>query len=137
SASLPVLMYHGLHPGPDAPGRFDPVYSVHPDAFAAQLDWLQRNGYRAVAASDREALEDGRRVVITFDDGDVSNLEIALPLLRERGMVATFFVTSGFVGQPGMLSPRQVAALAEAGMEIGAHGHSHAFLEDLDDAALA
>lgn len=137
SASLPVLMYHGLHAGADSRGRFDPVYSVRPEAFAAQLDWLQRNGYRTIAAGDRRAHADGRRVAITFDDGDVSNLEVALPLLRERGMVATFFITSGFVGQAGMLSPSQVAALAAAGMEIGAHGHSHAFLEDLGDDALA
>ncbi|GAA3923184.1 polysaccharide deacetylase family protein [Luteimonas lutimaris] len=137
STALPVLMYHGLHAGPDSRGRFDPVYSVHPDAFTAQLDWLLRNGYRSIGASARTATADGRRVAITFDDGDVSNLEVALPLLRERGMVATFFITSGFVDQPGMLSSAQVALLADAGMEIGAHGRSHAFLEDLDDAALA
>ena len=137
TSTLPVLMYHGLHACPDAPGRFDPVYSVHPEAFAAQLDWLLRNGYRGIGASGRAAAADGRRVAITFDDGDISNLEVALPLLRERGMVATFFITSGFVDQPGMLSSTQVAALADAGMEVGAHGHSHAFLEDLDDDALA
>ena len=137
SATLPVLMYHGLHFDADSPGRFDPVYSVHPDAFAAQLDWLADNGYHTVGASDRYAADDGRRIAITFDDGDVSNIDVALPLLRERDMVATFFITSGFIGQPGMLSPAQVGALVAAGIEIGAHGHSHAFLEDLDDAALS
>jgi len=137
SAPLAVLMYHGLHAGPDAAGWFDPVYSVHPDTFAAQLDWLLEKGYRAIGASGRAMPSDDRRVAITFDDGDVSNFDVALPLLRERGMVATFFITSGFVDQPGMLSSAQVALLADAGMEIGAHGHSHAFLEDLDDAALA
>lgn len=135
--ALPVLMYHGLHADQRAHGRYDAVYSVHPSAFARQLDWLRGNGYRSVLPGDRAAAGEGRRVAITFDDGDVSNLEVALPLLRERGMVATFFVTSGFVDQPGMLSPAQLRALADAGMAIGAHGRSHAFLEDLGEAALA
>lgn len=137
SHPLPVLMYHGLHADAQAHGRFDPVYSVHPDEFARQLDWLLAQGYHAIRADGRSAPAQARPVAITFDDGDVSNLEVALPLLRERGMVATFFVTSGFVNQPGMLSAEQLRALAAAGMAIGAHGRSHAFLEDLDEAMLA
>ena len=69
---------------------------------------------------------------ITFDDGDVSNIEVALPMLLERGMVAEFFITSDFIDQPGMLSSKDVRSLADAGMGIGAHGKSHRFLEDLD-----
>lgn len=74
---------------------------------------------------------------MTFDDGDVSNLEVATPLLLERGMVAEFFITSDFVDQPGMLSSEDVRALSGAGMGVGSHGRTHAFLEDLSDAALA
>ncbi|MEP6634194.1 MAG: polysaccharide deacetylase family protein [Luteimonas sp.] len=133
---FPVLMYHGLHADPNARGRFDPVYSVHPTQFAEQLDWLLANGYRTVPLSGDSTRTDARPVAITFDDGDVSNIEIALPLLRERGMTAEFFITSDFVGQPGMLSTADVRTLAKAGMGIGAHGRSHAFLEDLDIDAL-
>lgn len=131
---LPILMYHGLHHDAASPGRFDPVYSVRPDAFARQLDWLRDEGYRTVRLDD--ARRDARDVVITFDDGDVSNRAVALPLLRARGMVAEFFITSDFVARPGMLDADDVRALATAGMGIGAHGRSHALLEDLDDGAL-
>jgi len=135
---LPVPMYHGLHADTGWRGRFDPVYSVRPDDFAAQLDWLVATGHRTVPA--REALAShpaaDRRVAISFDDGDVSNLEVALPLLQARGLTATFFVTSDFIGQPGMLAASDVRALADAGMEVGSHGRSHAFLADLDSDAL-
>jgi len=133
---LPVPMYHGLHDGPGARGRFDPVYSVRPADFAAQLDWLVANGLRGVRAVDATGDAEHDRIAITFDDGDASNLDVALPLLQARGLVATFFVTSDFVGQPGMLSSAGVRALADAGMEIGSHGRSHAFLADLPEAAL-
>ncbi|QDH69752.1 polysaccharide deacetylase family protein [Marilutibacter alkalisoli] len=138
---LPVLMYHGLHADTGAPGRFDPVYSVHPDNFARQLDWLCKSGYRSVRFNDLadggvDGTACGRRVVITFDDGDVSNVEIALPLLLERDMVAEFFITSDFVGEPGMLDIDDVRTLARHGMGIGSHGRSHRFLEDLDADAM-
>lgn len=133
---LPVLMYHGLHADAGARGRYDAVYSVHPDDFARQLDWLLASGHRTVLPGGHGSGGDGRRVMVTFDDGDASNAEVALPLLRERGMVAAFFITSDFIGQPGMLDEGGVRELAAAGMGIGSHGRSHAFLEDLDIAAL-
>ncbi|MFC3549811.1 polysaccharide deacetylase family protein [Lysobacter cavernae] len=135
---LPVLMYHGLHRDAHSHGRFDPVYSVRPDDFARQLDWLQANGYRSMHLDDvaLDTAADSQTLLISFDDGDASNIEVALPLLRARGMSAEFFITSDFIDRPGMLTSTDVRALADAGMGIGAHGCSHAFLEDLEPAAL-
>ena len=138
SRALPVLMYHGLHAAPDDAGRFDPVYSVAPDDFRKQLDWLVAHGYRAVRLRDLDALEGSiKPVVISFDDGDVSNFTIALPLLKERGFAAEFFVTADFIDQHGMLAAADARALADAGMGVQSHGCTHRYLEDLDDAALA
>jgi peptidoglycan/xylan/chitin deacetylase (PgdA/CDA1 family) len=130
---LPVLMYHGLHGDARDPGRYDAVYSVHPDAFAQQLDWLRENGYRCVRLCDADLEHDAgeKRVVLSFDDGDISNLEIALPLLTARGMVAEFFVTTGLIGQSGMLGAEGVRTLARAGMGVQSHGCTHRYLEDL------
>lgn len=130
---LPVLMYHGLHASSDDRGRYDPVYSVRPDDFGRQLDWLLEQGYCGVRLDQVDASQrQGKRpVVITFDDGDVSNVEVALPMLLERGMTAEFFITSDFIGQAGMLSAEGVRALSAAGMGVGSHGRSHAFLEDV------
>lgn len=134
---LPILMYHGLHRDPGSRGRYDAVYSVHPEMFARQLDWLVQQHHRSVLLDEATATDTGdRRVVITFDDGDVSNVEVALPLLAERGLRAEFFVTTDFIGQLGMLAPDDIRRLAAAGMGIGSHGRTHAFLQDLDTAAL-
>lgn len=134
---LPVLMYHGLHANAHQHGVFDAVYSVEPRQFAYQLDWLVANGYRTLRLRD---LDPGpvpaNGVVISFDDGDVSNAEVALPLLVERGLVAEFFVTSAFVGQPGRLDAADLRLLAAAGMGIQSHGATHRYLADLDEAEL-
>ncbi|MBN8727797.1 MAG: polysaccharide deacetylase family protein [Xanthomonadales bacterium] len=136
--SLPVLMYHGLHAGKAMRGRYDPVYSVDPSSFARQLDWMANRDYRSIGLAGLDAGEwPARSILISFDDGDASNLEMAVPMLRERGFTAVFFITSAFLGQPGMLRPDEVPALLAAGMEVGSHGASHRYLADLDAASLA
>jgi peptidoglycan/xylan/chitin deacetylase (PgdA/CDA1 family) len=133
---LPVLMYHGIHADPDSEGRFDPVYSVTPEAFAAQLFWLRQAGYRSMRLSELDQVNsmatDAKAILITFDDGDVSNYDVALPLLREYAMHAEFFITSDFVDKDGMLTSEKLRALSAAGMGVQSHGRSHAFLSELD-----
>jgi peptidoglycan/xylan/chitin deacetylase (PgdA/CDA1 family) len=75
-------------------------------------------------------------VRITFDDGNPSDVEHALPALRGRGLSATFFVVAGRVGTPGFLDVDGVRALAAAGMTIGSHGMHHRPWRALDDRAL-
>ena len=60
-----------------------------------------------------------------------------MPLLAEREMSAAFFITTAFVSQRrGYCDWAQVRSLAEHGMLVGAHGHTHRFLSGLGDAQL-
>jgi peptidoglycan/xylan/chitin deacetylase (PgdA/CDA1 family) len=139
---LLVLMYHGLHASAADPGCFDPRYSVTPAAFEQQMRCLARHpGGHWLPAADLPLqlppLREGRAaVMVSFDDGDVSNALQALPRLQACGLGAVFFVTSEHVGRGGMLSPAQLRMLADAGMQIGSHGASHRFLSSLDTSAL-
>ena len=71
---------------------------------------------------------------ISFDDSNVSDLDIALPALQERGLRADFFVIVGRLGQPGSLSADEVRELARQGMTIGSHGLHHRPWRGLDPA---
>jgi len=64
-------------------------------------------------------------VRVTFDDGNASDVEIALPRLVERGLKAEFFVLAGLLGEPGRLDSHGVRELLGAGMRIGSHGWAH------------
>jgi peptidoglycan/xylan/chitin deacetylase (PgdA/CDA1 family) len=75
-------------------------------------------------------------VRITFDDGNASDVEHALPALRRRGLTATFFVVAGRLGSPGFLDAGDLRALAAAGMTIGSHGMRHRSWRRLDGRAL-
>jgi peptidoglycan/xylan/chitin deacetylase (PgdA/CDA1 family) len=126
---IPVLMYHGLHVDQAGPGHFHPIYSVRPDTFVEQIEWLVRAGYRSTRLGDIGTTRN--LVVISFDDGDVSNVDVALPLLAGRGLVAEFFVVSDYIGRSGMVGPDDGRALVEAGMGVQSHGRTHRPLEDL------
>lgn len=75
-------------------------------------------------------------IAITFDDGNASDVEHALPALRERGLKATFFIVAGRLGAPRFLDEDGVRALAAAGMEIGCHGMRHRPWRGLDEREL-
>ncbi len=85
-------------------------------------------------------------LVITFDDGYADNAEIALPILKEYGLRATFFVVAGLIKDTSyvpddpqrrhrlypalkIMSKSQIRALADSGMEIGSHSFSHRYMK--------
>jgi peptidoglycan/xylan/chitin deacetylase (PgdA/CDA1 family) len=87
-----------------------------------------------------------RAVVLTFDDGYEDFHDNALPEIERRGFTATVFVTTGWMADGGvhaagkpldrMMTCSQVRAAADTGIEVAAHSHSHAQLDQLADGAL-
>lgn len=69
-----------------------------------------------------DAVTDREDVHLTFDDGNESDVEIALPRLVERGLKAEFFPLAGRLGQRGYVDRHGLRQLVRAGMEIGSHG---------------
>jgi peptidoglycan/xylan/chitin deacetylase (PgdA/CDA1 family) len=132
---LVCLAYHRISAAPSA--LADP-YTVPPVQFAAQMAWLARAGCRGVPLG--RAGRGPREVALTFDDGDAEFITTAWPVLRAHGFSATVFVVAGHVGGQAdwsgaegmpLLDWPQLATLAAAGVEIGAHGLHHVPLDAL------
>jgi peptidoglycan/xylan/chitin deacetylase (PgdA/CDA1 family) len=140
-----VLLYHSVAEAVDA--RFA-QWAVAPEQFGAQMDLLAREGYHALTIAElaervwtRPGSIPDRVVAITFDDGFADFYTAAWPHLRRNGLTATVFVTTGYVGSTSswlsrlgegnrpLMSWAQVAEIAEAGVECGAHGHTHVQLD--------
>lgn len=64
-------------------------------------------------------------VAITFDDGRQSVLDVALPYLSEKGMVATTYLNTSSFGYDSYIGVNDVKLFADAGWEIGSHGVYH------------
>jgi peptidoglycan/xylan/chitin deacetylase (PgdA/CDA1 family) len=95
-----VLVYHRL--GPSGPPDCEIVPSVPVDVFRAQLqtlgevvDLVTLDEILAQGEPTRKAAGVGRRpaLALTFDDDLPSHAEYALPVLRELGVRATFFLS--------------------------------------------
>jgi peptidoglycan/xylan/chitin deacetylase (PgdA/CDA1 family) len=115
-----TVTFHGLGEPPRALTAAERHIWLDTEQFLAELD----------------ALADRDDVRITFDDGNASDAQIALPALRERGLTATFFVLVGFLGEPGYLDRPGILELLDGGMDVGCHGMGHRDWRRLDDAEL-
>ena len=146
---VPVLMYHEIAPASETGSRL----AVSPEAFAEQMAYLHDAGFETVTAGRLAEIMAGpagrvpdRLVVLTFDDGFEDFHRRALPVLDEYGYTATVFVTSGWVQDAGphaagrrpgrMLSWSQIAEIAQAGIEVGAHSWQHPQLDQLPGSVL-
>lgn len=100
---LTTLTYH--HVAEIEPGyRFDPgVADATPAQFRAQVEALARRCTIIDIDTLCKALDGGslpkNPALITFDDGYKSCREVAMPILREVGVPATFFVATRFVAE--------------------------------------
>ncbi len=126
AGKVPVLLYH------DISDDFRDDYTVPPALFAAQMEWLYGNGFRAVPLREVARLPgDARAVVITFDDGYASFMEYAFPLLREYGFHSTVNVIGEVVGswlkeggnRPMLSWDECRHLLRSGGVDIGCHTH--------------
>ncbi|MDK3016776.1 polysaccharide deacetylase family protein [Pseudodonghicola flavimaris] len=113
-----VLIFHGLG---------SPARQLEP---GEARFWLSRDRFCAIL--DRIAAMGPAAPLITFDDGNASDIGIALPELEARGLTAVFFLLAGRLDQPGSLRREEVTALAAAGQRIGLHGRDHRDWRQLD-----
>ena len=99
-----VLLYHRIAHSPGDPST-ELVPAVSALSFKGQMRWL-RLLFRAVPAASFPAAVDQRRfwqrfpISVTFDDEVPEHCEWALPVLRETGVGATFFLTGLCVDAP-------------------------------------
>lgn len=67
-------------------------------------------------------------LILTFDDGFRDLYDSVLPALADRQIPFTIFLTTGWLGKPGMLTAQQAGEMAERGRTLiswGAHGVTH------------
>jgi len=142
--------------------RFVTFHDLPPEAircFRANMHFLKRST-NVVSLDDfvsGRLSSDRINIVITFDDGYKSWVTDAVPILKELGLHATFFISSGFVGlskedetefmrsklflrpnlrrMPGGLNVEDVRKIVKEGFTVGGHTLNHSNLSELRDSA--
>ncbi|MDF2939964.1 MAG: hypothetical protein K0R66_606 [Gammaproteobacteria bacterium] len=148
---IPVLMYHKvLNEERSSKHR---IY-VTVKRFRDHMSSLKRRKFTALTFKDYLSFRNESRplsefpkkpVIITFDDGYLNNLSLALPILQEFQFKAVIFALGDMAvrnnawdvikGEPEdlLMNADQLKILSDAGIEIGAHSLSHRDLTKLSE----
>jgi peptidoglycan/xylan/chitin deacetylase (PgdA/CDA1 family) len=128
--------------------------SVPVQEFKKQVAWLKKQGFRNMRMAELEstALDldlKAPRVIFSFDDGYEDNYCEALPILKDFGYTAIFYIPYKFIGKKDMfprdisesnrsehnriMNWKQVMRIHREGMEIGSHTLNHYDLTQMSD----
>ena len=103
-AGLPVLMYHFFYDGTKEDGSNRDNNYVEISDFEEQIKYLKENNFYFPTWEEVEKYVDGdiilpeKSIVLTFDDGDNSFFELAVPVLQKYDVDGTSFVITSWYG---------------------------------------
>jgi peptidoglycan/xylan/chitin deacetylase (PgdA/CDA1 family) len=141
---IAVLSYHKI--GTPAPGGWETWFYIPEDVFADQLAVLRYGGWQPVDMTTFvEGLFEPERLpeqtaLITFDDGQRSVREVALPVLDHFGYPAVLFMPTNFVGMTNTFDSEpdeplcdwdDLRELLDRGVAVQSHGESHRHFTEL------
>lgn len=129
---LPILMYHHITTDPSATNSI----TITDERFRLDMEFLQQFGYTALLPADVIQIQDKKQsaptkpVMITFDDGYLSNYQYAYPILRDTDMKAVIAVIgSNIVTEDKenrlFLTWQELREMQESGIiEVGSHTYN-------------
>lgn len=130
-AHVSVLLYH----------KFDeadsPSTSVSSDMFDAQMRYLKEHHYCVMSMDELYGCISGeipmpeKGVVITIDDGYLSEYTKAFPILKKYGYPFTIFVFTHAVGADNYMDWGQLMEVCRNRGQVGSHTHIHPHLVDI------
>lgn len=134
-----ILTYHAIASGPELGAT-----TVTPSRFRKHIAALETSGCTFERLDAVKHGKDDDDIVVTFDDGYDSVMDVAFPEIVRRNGRATVFIPTKHIGRPASwdvgavrkhrhMDWHALRQLADAGWEIGSHGVSHRALTDMPE----
>ena len=117
-ARLSILIFHRVlaQADPLFPDEVDAERFGHICAWVRQ--WFNVLPLPEAARRLREGNLPPRALAITFDDGYADNHDVALPILQRNGLVASFFVATGFIDGGRMWNDTLIESVRRARVDV-------------------
>ena len=132
-----VLMYHKI-----AQDEAENLYERSRVDFEDDLKYMINNNIAVISFDELESIKKTGKMpeyhsaIITFDDGDRSWYDIAVPVLKKYGMKATFFLWVEKIGSNSFLNWDEIGYMGnitfQGGIKpfvFGSHSYSHQYLQ--------
>ena len=153
-----ILGYHQIREYKNSDGPKTKLFITKPEVFEKEMKYLFENNYKTISITDyinylnslHTNNQDNNQsdaaavyvipeksVILTFDDGYVSQYTTALPILKKYNFTATFFVYKDCVDQyPACMTSQNLKDLINDSMKLANHSTSHAFLTKYTDSGV-
>lgn len=127
---LLFITYHRTVAEPET----DDVHTLTFNQFARHVKLIQQARVTVAGAHalEKDQPDPGHQIVITFDDGNKSDL-VNAELLASLGLTAMFFISTANIGRDDYLDEDDIRRLDGMGMLIGSHSHQHKRLNKLSE----
>lgn len=127
---ITILVYHHIV---DGVYDTDNCAIVSIEQFSNDMLYIKRMGFEAISFEQLIQYQNGaslprKPIIITFDDGYLSNYELAFPVLKEMGIKATICIVGSTVGIKEGITPhfdwQQANEMVESGL-ISIQSHTY------------
>src|SRR5690606_38872582 len=127
TGKIPILCYHNLSP-------LRGSMNMTPERFESQIKYLKDNGFTIITLREAVDYLAGKRdslpkkpIVITADDGWVSNFTYMLPIVKKYNVPVTLFIYPQTISEgKNALTWAQVKELQQTGLfDIQSHTWDH------------
>lgn len=145
-----VLGYHKIgNPPPEGWETWSYVPAV---VFEEQLEYIKNNGWAVLSIEQfLSAINNpnefpAKSILLTFDDGYQSNLEIAVPILNKYNYPAVMFVPTAYVGgynsydadifyepKENICTWEELMEIEQAGISVQSHGINHPHYSEISN----
>lgn len=138
---IPVLLYHSIN-------NDNSNLSLRSNEFEKHMVYLKKKNFKTTNFNQLKKNE-GKKIIITFDDGYKDLMINVLPILKKYGFTATCFIVTDLLGSKNtwdrnksnyfekeLMNKNDILEWISNGMFIGSHSHNHQDLTLLTNDAI-
>ena len=128
---VPILCYHQIRDWTSADSKGAKDYIRPVEAFKADLKILADSGYHTVLPDQLyDYLAYGaplpaKPVMLTYDDTDDDQFNIAAPEMKKYGFKGVFFIMTVSINRPKYMTREQIKQLSDEGHVVTSHTWDH------------
>ena len=137
-----ILGYHQIREINNQDTEKEKLFITSPKVFEEEMKYLKDNNYTSISITEyinflKDQIKNPipkKSIIITFDDGYISQYQNAFYILKKYNMTDTFFIYADCIDKyPVCMTSHNLKDLTNNNMKLSNHTFHHAYLTDYKD----